>query len=67
MNHMLNRADLIEKVNKNKIAILIYIVYSTIRKLLALRLEPTFKRLFFIICQSTALCIRLWILIVRFH
>ena len=64
-------ADLIELENKNKIRTEKNDnLYCTIKKLLPLRLELTFKRPFFIICQSplpTALCICLWILIVRFH
>ena len=62
--------DWIEIENKNKLRTEYDILYCTINKVLPLRLELTFKRPFFIICQSplpTALCICLSILIVRFH
>ena len=58
--------DLIEHENKNKIRTENYILYCPIKKVLPLRLEPTFKRRFFILCQShlpTELCICLWMLI----
>ena len=65
------RADLVEKENKNKITKKA-VLYCTVTKVLPLRLELTFKRRYFVIHVSesplpTALCMRLWILIVRFH
>ena len=58
---------LIEHENKNKIRTENDILYCTIKKVVPLRLEPTFKRTFFILCQShlpTELCICLWMLII---
>ena len=56
------RADLVEKENTNIITKKATL-YCTITEVLPLRFELTFKRTYFIICQSpltTALCIRLF-------
>jgi len=62
------KGDLIEQENKNKIRPENVSLYYNCYQVLPLRLELTCKGPFFIICQSplpTALCIRVWILIVR--